>query len=152
MSDSLWPNGLQRTRRPCCSPSPGICSNSCPLSQWCYLTISSSAVPISCLQSFPASGTFPKSWLFTSGGPSIGASVSASILKAWCQAYFLSLLYWFFLISLTYHWSIPGLHPCSSSFLATADSLDALNSFMTLITISVLTISTFISPAQIFLS
>ena len=104
------------------------------------------------LQSFPASGTFPKSWLFTSGGPSIGASVSASILKAWCQAYFLSLLYWFFLISLTYHWSIPGLHPCSSSFLATADSLDALNSFMTLITISVLTISTFISPAQIFLS
>ena len=151
MSNSLQPHGLEHTRLPCCSPSPGICSNSCPLSQWCYLTISSSAAPISYLQSFPASGTFPKSWLFASGGPSIGASVWASILKAWCQAYFLSLLYRFFLIFLTYHWSIPGPHPCSS-FLATADSLDALSSFMTLITISVLTISTFLSPAQIFLS
>ena len=60
---------------------PRVCPNSCPLSQWCYLTISSSASPFSfCLQSFPASGSFPTSWLFASGGHSIGASVSASVL------------------------------------------------------------------------
>ena len=59
----------------------GVCSNSCPMSQWCYLTISSSAAPFSfCLQSFPASGSFPMCWLFTSYGRIIGASASASIL------------------------------------------------------------------------
>ena len=58
--------GLQHTRPPCPSPSPGACSNSCPLSQWCHPTISSSVIPFSsCLQSFPASGSFPMSWLFS---------------------------------------------------------------------------------------
>ena len=72
------PHGLQHTRLPCPSPSPGACSNSCPLSQWCPSTISSSVAPFSsCLQSFLASGSFPMSWLFTSAGPSIGASASA---------------------------------------------------------------------------
>ena len=62
MSNSLQPHGLQYTRLPCHSPPPGVCSDSCPLSQWCYLTISSSATPFSfCLQSFTASGSFPKS-------------------------------------------------------------------------------------------
>ena len=62
--------------------SPGVCSNSCLLSRWCYLTISSSANLFSiCLQSFPASGSFPRSWLFPSGGQSIGASASASVLQ-----------------------------------------------------------------------
>ena len=62
MSDSLWPHGLQHTRLPCPSPTPGACSNSCPLSQWCHLTISSSVVPFSsCLQSFKALGSFPMS-------------------------------------------------------------------------------------------
>ena len=80
MSDSLQPHGLQHARFPCPSLSPGVCSNSCPLSQWCYLTISSSATLFSfCFQSFPASGSFPVSWLFASGGPSIGASASASV-------------------------------------------------------------------------
>ena len=66
---------------PCPSPSPGACSNSCPLSQWCYPTISSSVVPFSSrLQSFPALRSFPVSWLFASGGQSIGASASASVL------------------------------------------------------------------------
>ena len=61
--------------------SPGACSNSCPLSRWCHPTISSSVTPFSsCLQSFPGSGSFPTSWLFTSGGQSIGASASASVL------------------------------------------------------------------------
>ena len=82
MSKSLWPHGLQHTRPPCPSPTPGACSNSCALSQWCHPTISSSVVPLSsCLQAFPASGSFPMSWLFTSGGQSIGASASASVLS-----------------------------------------------------------------------
>ena len=58
MSDSLWPHGLQHARLPCPSPTPGVDSNSCPLSRWCHSTISSSVVPFSCLQSFPASGSF----------------------------------------------------------------------------------------------
>ena len=67
MSHSLWPHGPQHARPPCPSPSPGACSSSCPLSQWCHPTISSSVVPFSsCLPSFPASGSFPMSWLFVS--------------------------------------------------------------------------------------
>ena len=78
MSDSLWPHGLQYARLPCPSLSPGACSNSCPLSRWCHLTISPSVVPFSShLQSFAASGSFPMSQFFTSGGQSIGASASA---------------------------------------------------------------------------
>ena len=81
LSDSLRPQGLQHTTLPCPSPTPRACSNSCPLSQWCYPTISSSVVPFSyCLQSCPASVSFPKSHFFTSDGQSIGASASASVL------------------------------------------------------------------------
>ena len=81
MSNSLWPYGLQHARLPIPSPSPGICSNQCPLSQWCHPTISSSAAPFSsCPQSFPASRSFLMSWLLASGGQSIGASASASVL------------------------------------------------------------------------
>ena len=77
VSDSLQPRGLQHTRLPCPSPSPGICSNPCPLSQRCRPTISSSVAPFSsCPQSFPASGSFPMSHLFTSGRQSTGASAS----------------------------------------------------------------------------
>ena len=85
LSDSLQPYGLH-TRPPCPSPTPWDCSSLCPLSQWCHPTISSSVVPFSShLQSFPASGSFPKSQFFTSGGQSIGASASASVLlKCWC--------------------------------------------------------------------
>ena len=76
MSDSLRPHGLQHARLPCPSPTPGACSKSCPSSQWCHPTISSSIAPFSlCLQSIPASGSFPISWLFPSGDQSIGASV-----------------------------------------------------------------------------
>ena len=75
VSDSWPPHGLQHTRLPCPSLSPGVWSNSCPLSGWCYPTISSSVVPFfSCPQSFPASGSFPTNWLITSGGQRIGAS------------------------------------------------------------------------------
>ena len=65
VSDSLWPHGLQHTRLPCPSPSPRACSNSCPSSQWCHPTISSSVIPFSsCLQSFPGSRSFPVSQFF----------------------------------------------------------------------------------------
>ena len=78
MSDSLQPHGLQHTRLPCPSPTPGGYSNSCPLSWWCHPAISSSVVTFSCLQSVPASGSFPVSHFFAWGGQSIGASASAS--------------------------------------------------------------------------
>ena len=78
VSDCLGPLGIQHTKLPSPSSSPRICSNSCPLSQWCHPTISSSVIPFSCLQSFPASGSFPMSQLFTSGSQSIGASALAS--------------------------------------------------------------------------
>ena len=80
ISNSLWPHGLQHARPLCPSPTPGACSNSGQSSWWCHPTISSSIVPIfSCLQSFPASGSFPRSQFFTSGGQSIAVSASASV-------------------------------------------------------------------------
>ena len=81
VSNLLPPHGLQHARPPCPLPTPGVYSNSCPLSQWCHPTILSSVIPFSsCLQSFPASGSFPMSQFFTSGGQSIGISASASVL------------------------------------------------------------------------
>ena len=81
VSDSLRPHGLQHTRPPCPSPTSRVYPNSCPLSRWCHPTISSSVVPFSsCPQSFPASGSFPMSQLFASGGQSIGVSASTSVL------------------------------------------------------------------------
>ena len=81
MSNSLWPHGLQHTRLPCTSPSPGVCPSSCPLHQWCHRTISSSVTLFSFSpQSFPESGSFPMSQLFASGGQSTGALASTSIL------------------------------------------------------------------------
>ena len=81
MADSLRPHRLQHTRLPCPSLSPRVCSNSCPMSWWCYPTISSSAAPFSCPYSFPAPGSFPVDWFFASGGQSIGSSTSVSVLK-----------------------------------------------------------------------
>ena len=89
MSDSLWPHGLQHTRPPCSSPTPGVYSNSCPLNLWCHPTISSSVVPFSsCLQSFPASGSFQMSQLFTSDSQSIRVSASTPILSMNIQDWF----------------------------------------------------------------
>ena len=89
VSDSLRPHELQHARPPCPSPTPGVCSNSCPLSRWCHPTISSSVLPFSsCLQSFPASGSFLMSQFFASGGQSIGFSASASVLP-------MNIQYWF---------------------------------------------------------
>ena len=89
VSDSSRPHGLQHTRPPCLSPTPQARSDSCPLSWWCHPTISPSAVLFaSCLQSFPASGSFPVSQFFTSGGQSIGVSASASVLPMNIQDWF----------------------------------------------------------------
>ena len=98
MSDSLWPHGLQHARPPCPSPTPRVYSNSCPSNLWCHPTISSSVIPFSCPQSFPASGSFPESRLFTVGGQSIGAS--ASVLPMNIQSWFpLRLTGWISLLS-----------------------------------------------------
>ena len=88
VSNSLRPDGLQHISLPCPSPTPGACSDSCPSSQWCHPTSSSSVVPFSCLQSFPASGSFPMNQFFASGGQSIGASASASVLPMNIQDWF----------------------------------------------------------------
>ena len=89
MSDCLQPHGLQQARLPCPSPTPEVCSNSCPSSRWCHTAISSSVVPFSSyLQSFPAWGSFLRSQFLTSDGQSIGVSASASVLPMNIQNWF----------------------------------------------------------------
>ena len=103
ISNSLRPHESQHARPPCPSPTPGVDSNSCPSSQWCHPTISSSVVPFSsCPQSFPASGSFQMSQLFTWGGQSIGVSASASVLPMNIQDW--SPLGWTGWISLQSKW------------------------------------------------
>ena len=113
---TLQPHGLQHIGLPCPSPTPRACSNSCLSSQWCHPTISSFGIPFSsCLQSFPASGSFPMSWLFASGGQSIGAS-------AWASA--LPMIDWFDLLTvqgtlkslLQHHSSKASILRCSAFF------------------------------------
>ena len=99
--DFLWPHGLQHDKPPCPSPTPGVYSDLCPFSQWCHPTISSSVITFSsCPQLFPASGSFPVSQLFTSGGWSIGVLASASVLPVNIQDW--SPLGWTGLISLQF--------------------------------------------------
>ena len=120
MSDSLRPYGLQHTRLPCPSLSPGVCLNACSLSWWCHPNISSSVVPFSsCPQSFPASESFLMSRLFASGGQSIRASASASVLPVNIQDWFpLGLIGFISLLSkglsrvyhtFNYCWIVPGV-------------------------------------------
>ena len=85
---TLWPHGLQHARLPCPSPTPEVHSDSRPSSQWCHPTISSSVIPFSCPKSFPASESFPVSRLITSGGQSIVASTSTSVLPMNIQDWF----------------------------------------------------------------
>ena len=97
VSDSLWPHRLQHVRPPCSSPTPGVYSNPCPLHRWYHPTTSSSVVPFSsCLQFFPASGSFPMSQFFASDGQNTGVSASASVLpiiiKDWCPLRFTGLI------------------------------------------------------------
>ena len=94
MSNSLWLHGLQHTRPPCPSSPPGVHPSLCPFNWWCHPTISSFVTPFSCPQLFQASWSFPMSWLFESGGQSIGASASASVLPMSIQGNVVSLLYY----------------------------------------------------------
>ena len=89
VSNALWPHWLQHTRLPCPWQTPRAWSDSCPSSRWCHPTISSSVIPFSsCLQSFPASGSFPRSQFFASGGQSIGVSAPTSVLPMNIQDWF----------------------------------------------------------------
>ena len=122
VSNSSRPHELQHARLPCPSPTPGACSNSCPLSWWCYPTISSSVILFfSCLPSFPTSGSFPTSQFFASGGQTIGASASASVLPMNIQDWFpLGLIDWISLQSkgLSRVSPTPQLNSINSSVLS----------------------------------
>ena len=125
MSDSLRPHELQHTRPPYPSPSAGVHPNPCPLSRWYHPTISSSVAPFSSyLQSFPASGSFPMSQFFATGGQSIGASASASVLPVNIQDWFpLGWTGWISLQSkglsrvFQYHSSNASILRCSAFFI-----------------------------------
>ena len=150
MSDSSGPQGLQHTRLLCPSPSPRVCSNSCQLSQWCYLTTSSSA-SLFCLQSFPGSGSFPVSRLFASGGQSTGALASATVLPMNIQSWFpLGLIGLNSLHSkgtlkslLQHHSSEASIFQCSAFFMVQLSHL-----YMTTGKTIVLTIWTFVSKVM----
>ena len=135
MSDSLWPRGLQHARPPCPLPTHRACSNSCSLSWWCHPTISSSVIPFSsCLQSFPASESFPMSQFFTSGGQIIGVSASASVLPMNIQEWFpLGGTGWISLQSkgllkslLQHHSSIASIIWCSAFFMVQKGRITSL--------------------------
>ena len=114
VSNSLRPHGLQHARLPCPSLTPGACSNSCPLSQWCHQTISSSVVPVSSLlQSVPPLGSFAVSQFFTSGSQSIGVSASASVLSMNIQDWFPLGLDWLDLLAV--QGTLKSLPQCHSS-------------------------------------
>ena len=124
MSGSLQLHELQHTRLPCPTPSPGVCSNSCPLSQWCHPAISYSVISFSSFpQSFPSSGSFPTSLLFVSGGHNIGASASVFLMNI--QGWFPFLFHWLYLLAvkgtlkrlIQYHSSKASIRRCSAFFL-----------------------------------
>ena len=154
MSNSLWPHGLQHTRLPCPSLSPGTCSNSYPLGQWCHPTISPSVIPFSfCLQSFPASGSFLMSQLFASGGQSIGASVSVVTLASEYSGLISFRINWFDLLEVQETLkSLLQHHTQKHQFFGTPPSLVQLSHLYmaTGKTIS-LTIWTFVSKAMFLL-
>ena len=125
-SDSLQPHEPQHARPLCPSPTPGVHPNLCPLSWWCHPTISSSVVPFfSCLQSFPASGSFPMSQFFASDGQSTGVSASASVLPMNIQGLMSFRMNWLDLLAvqgtlkglLQHHSSKASILQCSIFFI-----------------------------------
>ena len=120
MSNSLQSHGLQYRRLPCPSPTPEACSNSCSSSRWCNPTISTFVIPFSCLQSFPASGSFPMSQPFASGGQSIGVSASASVVPKNVEDWFPLLINYF--SKWLYHFAFPPA-VSESSFYSTSLSI-----------------------------
>ena len=112
VSDSLRTHEPQHATPPCPSPTPGVHSNSSPLSQWCHPMISSSFMPFSCPQSFPASGSFPMSQLFASGGQRIGVSASASVppmnTQDWSPLEWTGWISAFFIVQLSHPYMTTG--------------------------------------------
>ena len=149
---SLQPCDLQHARLPSPLPSPGVCSNSCPLSWWCHPTISFSIDPFSSYpQSFPPSGTFPLSWLFASGGQSTGALASASVLPMSIQGWFFFRIDWFDLLavqgtlkSLLQHHSLKALVLWHSAFFV----VHLLHQYMTTGKTITLTVWTFVGKVM----
>ena len=123
MSSCLWPHGLQHSRLPCPSLSPRVCSDSCPLNQWCHPPISFFVAPFSsCPQFCPASGSFPVSWLFTSYGQNIGAS--ASVLPVNIHAWFPFIVTGLIsLLSKKLSWIFSSIKVQKHQFLSTHPSL-----------------------------
>ena len=152
MSSSLQPHGLQHARLPCPSLSPRVCSNSCPLRRWCYLTISLSVdLFSSCLQSFPASGSFPMSWLFTTSGQSFGASALVSVLPMNIQDWFpLGLTGWIFFLFKGFSKVFSKDHSSKASILwcSTFFMVQLLHPFMTTGETIALTIQTFVGKVM----
>ena len=154
MSNSLWPHGLQYIRLPCPSPTPGAWFYSCPLSRRCHPNIPSSVIPFSFyLQSFPASGSFPRSQFFTSGVQSIGASASASVLPMNIQDWFpLGWTGWISLLSkglktfLQHHISKASILQLSALFIVKLS-----HPYMTTGKTLALTISTFVGKVMLLL-
>ena len=153
LSNSLRPCGLQQARLPCPSPIPGACSNSCPSSQWYHPTISSSVAPFSsCLQYVPASGSFPMSQFFTSGGQSIGASASTSVLpmniQDWSPLWWtgwISLLSKGLIKSLQHHSAKASIFWCSAFF-----TVQLSHPYMTMGKTIALTKQTFVGNVSAF--
>ena len=150
VSDSLWLLGLQHASLPCPSLSPGVCSNPCPLSQWCHPTILSSVIPISsCLYSFPDSGFFSMSQFFELGGQSIGASASSAVLPMNIRDWFpLGLTGWrpvqgTLKSLLQHHSSKASILPCSAFIM-----VQLLHPYMTTGKTITLTIWTFASKVM----
>ena len=139
LSNSLWPHGLQHTRLPWPSPSPGAYSNLCPSSRWCHPTIWSSVIPFSsCLQSFPASGSFPMSQLFPSGGQTIGVLASISVLpmniqvNEWILSYEYIILHIYHFsnsFNLFSHWASQVALVVKSPSANAGDTRDAIKRF-----------------------
>ena len=118
LSNSLRPHGLHYAMLPCHSPSPGACSNSCTLSRWCSRTISSSGIPCSpCLQSFSAARSFLISWLFASGGQSVDAFASASVLPVNIQSWSPCSLQGTLMSLSQHHSSKASILQCSAFFM-----------------------------------
>ena len=149
VSDTFWPQGRQRASLPCPSLSPRVCLNSCPLSQWCHLAISSSIVPFSSYpQSFPASGSFPVSRLFPSGGQRIEDSALASILPMNVQALLpFGLTSWISLLSKGLSSPAPQFECSNSSALSLpyGPTLVSIHDYWKIIS---LTIQTFVSKVM----
>ena len=155
----MWPHGLQHARPPCPSPTPGVYPDSCPLSQWCHLTMSSSVVPFSsCPQSFPASGSFQMSQFFASGSQSIGVSASISVLPMNTQDWSLGWTGWISLqskgLSRVFSNTMVRKHQFFGTQLSYSPTLTSIHDYLKILFLAVLDtyLPSFLPISVLFLS